>query len=158
MQLLELSASDGVPKGYARIDAEDVEYVAPWSWSLTSHGYAARGQRIDGRLTVIYLHRFLMNASDGIEVDHINGDRLDCRRSNLRLATRAQNRQNTPSVGGASRHRGVAWSRPAGKWRAYGKVNGRQHHLGLFDDEDGAAAVAAAWRAEHLPFAVESRA
>jgi hypothetical protein len=74
-----------------------------------------------------------------MEVDHINGDGLDNRKSNLRLATRAQNGCNLrPQQGKSSRFKGVAWH-VCGKWRAHISPNRTQIALGLFDDEIDAA-------------------
>ncbi len=90
----------------------------------------------------IYLHRQIAGAPRGLDVDHINRDRLDNRRSNLRVCTRGQNLQNVASRGGSSLHRGVSWSKVAGKWRADVKLEGKQHYLGLFECEEDAAAAA----------------
>ena len=106
-----------------------------------------------GSKSVVAIHRRIMGLSkgDGKFVDHINGDRFDNRRQNLRVITVAENAQNRVCSGGSSQYRGVYRFRNV--WRA--KVNGK--HLGLFDDELEAARVAAAYRREHVPFANEAR-
>lgn len=74
----------------ATVDDEDYPLVCEKKWSLSVGGYAVR--REGGK--IIYLHRFLMRPDNGKEVDHRNGVRTDCRRSNLRICTKSQNRKN----------------------------------------------------------------
>lgn len=146
----------------AVIDDEDAHLVAGRRFSL-DQGYAVTSVlhpsgvlRADGRRrkrATMGLHRLVMGLvpGDGIEVDHINRDRLDCRRENLRIGSTAQNAQNKSSEG-----RGVSFHRASGKWEAHGQVNGVKHHLGLHLTKDIALAAAAAWRAEHLVFSEEA--
>jgi hypothetical protein len=88
-------------------------------------------------------------------VDHINGDKLDNRRSNLRVVTEAQNRQNVPVYGGYSRFRGVSRSGP--RWRARVTIDGTSIDGGSFATEEEAAVAARELRAIHMPFANEER-
>ena len=83
------------------------------------------------------MHRLIMDAPKGMEVDHRDGDGLNNRRANLRLATVAQNHRNRRKPYGSSRFLGVSESR--GKWRAQIKADGRLKHLGTFTDEIEAA-------------------
>lgn len=141
--------------GVALIDDDDYPLVAPHSWYLNRDGYARTtiGGRGGLRIT---MHRLILGFSrgDGNQTDHVNRDRLDNRRENLRPATHALNHQNKPANrGSSSQFRGV--SREGGKWRAVVRLNGKNHHLGFYEDEVEAARVASAWRAEHMPFAVE---
>ena len=78
------------------------------------------------------------------DIDHVNGVRDDNRIENLRAVTRAENlrnqamrRTNTSGV------MGVSWHRAAGKWQSMVTADGKQIHLGLFDDKDAAAAARA---------------
>lgn len=135
------------------LDDADVQLLGTHRWHVTTEGYVARGARIDGRKATIYLHRLLTGAECGQDVDHVNRDRLDNRRENLRLCTRAENLQNVAGRGGTSSLRGVSWHRRAGKWRADVKVAGRQHYLGLFETEDAAAAAATEARARLMTHA-----
>jgi hypothetical protein len=108
----------------------------------------------DGKQVTIALHREVLGLEkgDGREGDHINLDTLDNRRQNLRVVTRDQQTQNaTPH--GRSRFRGVSYHTQSGKWQARCWIKKKCHYLGLFEDEDRAAEVAAAFRAEHMPYA-----
>jgi hypothetical protein len=85
------------------------------------------------------MHRQIMQAPAGLDVDHINGDRLDNQRGNLRIATRQQNCWNTTKRKGnyTSPYKGVSWRR--GQWAAYITVSNRQRPLGKFADPIEAA-------------------
>jgi hypothetical protein len=110
----------------------------------------------DGRRTALTIHRLLLGLTygDKREGDHVNLNRLDNRRINLRVVTRAQNSQNRPVMHHTSRYRGVSWYKKLQKWVAKGVKDGRQIHLGYFDDEEEAYRTSLAFRKEHMPFAV----
>lgn len=138
----------------ALVDDGDLAWLSRHSWYVSEGGYALA--RIGGRL--VRMHRLILGlgVGDPRECDHVNRDRLDNRRANLRAVTPAENRQNCPARADRanaaecrSRHRGVTWKADRQKWRA--RVG--DLHLGLFDSEERAAAVAAAARAELMPFA-----
>lgn len=117
------------------IDAADAALL-PGKWHLSTKGYAVarRGGRI------VSMHRIILGVKPGQFTDHANGDRLDNRRSNLRIATPGQNSANTKSHRDAtSAFKGVY--RPTGrnKWQARIMVAGVARHLGCFDDEQDAA-------------------
>jgi hypothetical protein len=79
------------------------------------------------------LHREIMRPGPLLEVDHRNGDGLDNRRSNLRLATRSQNAMNRRlQANNTSGVAGVTWMPKRGKWRATVKVQGHRIELGFF--------------------------
>jgi hypothetical protein len=116
----------------------------------------ADGYRLIGVDGVLYLeHRlafvYMTGREPDGEVDHANRDPADNRWCNLREATSSNNKANKsrPS-NNTSGHKGVSWSKAVGKWHAYGSPGGgKRPHLGYFDGLEDAAAVAAAWRAEH---------
>lgn len=120
------------------VDDADYEALATRHWCFATNGYVV--SRIGGGM--IYLHRFLLNASPEHEVDHIDGNKLNNQRSNLRLVTRQQNARNVASHGGSSSlFKGVAWCKQTQRWRAHITVNGMFKHLGRFDTEHEAAHV-----------------
>jgi hypothetical protein len=86
------------------------------------------------------LHRVIMDCPDGMTVDHINGDTMDNRRCNLRIATQSQNQMNRGSCrGSSSRYKGVSHHKLTGKFTAQIRVDGKKRHLGLFASEEDAA-------------------
>ena len=140
--------------GWAIVDEEDYDELIVFLWRAHSNtGYVCR--HAEG--TTVLMHRQILGLQpgDGIESDHINGNRLDNRRQNLRPGSRAENMQNVPSRPGSSRFRGVYRHRD--KWVAQAKVAQVHHYLGIFATEEEAGRVAAAFRAEHLPFSNPDR-
>lgn len=134
-------------KGYmALVDDEDFDDLARFTWNaLTrkSDDLVYATSRL-GRVGVVplYMHRYLLQV-DGrsVYVDHINGDGLDNRRCNLRIATNSQNQANNrpQSRPMASRFKGVSWHGRDRLWRASIKVNQKVIGLGYFKVEEDAA-------------------
>jgi hypothetical protein len=155
--VVPLYRRDGSVADYALVDPSDHAAVTQYRWCLHPFGYAVRSVGPRSNRGQIRMHRTVMGLElgDPREVDHENRDRLDNRRANLRIVTRAQNLQNVPARGGASRHRGVTWDKRRDRWQAQAKLNGRQHFLGYFRSETDAAEAAAAWRAEHMTHAID---
>lgn len=87
-----------------------------------------------------YIHRIVMQAPKGFDVDHINGNKLDNRRTNLRLATRSQNNINKKRLvrNNTSGVCGVSWSRSINKWDTYIQVHGKLIRLGYYTSLDEA--------------------
>lgn len=80
------------------------------------------------------MHRYLMGDPTGLEVDHINLDTLDNRRSNLRVATRSQNAANRRrQSNNSSGYKGVSWNKERKKWHAYICVGRKHITLGRFN-------------------------
>jgi hypothetical protein len=92
------------------------------------------------KLQTVYLHRKLMDAGKGQTVDHINGDPLDNRRENLRLATRSEQNMNRGlSSNNTSGFKGICYLKRDRKWWAYIHVNRKRTSLGYFDTPEEAA-------------------
>jgi hypothetical protein len=124
---------------YTRVSDEDYERANRYKWSLLKGGYAVRSVCKDGKQTILYLHRFILDAPKGIEVDHKSGDKLDNTRENLRLATRVQNLYNTrirPNT--RSGYKGVRLT-ISNKWQAYLRINKTFKNLGSFINKEEAA-------------------
>lgn len=93
---------------------------------------------------------------DKRQVDHINRDRLDNRRENLRIVNGdAENRQNVPARGGTSRFRGVSYDSSRDSWVAQAKAKGAGRLMKRCSSEVEAARVAREWRREHMPFSTD---
>lgn len=84
------------------------------------------------------LHRLLLDPPKGKQVDHINGDRLDNRRFNLRICSKTENSFNIATRKGTiSGHKGVTRT-PKGKWQAYVTAYKIKHYLGTFETKEEA--------------------
>ena len=140
------------------VDEEDYETCSQHHWSL-SKGYVVRGTEKGGKRRKILLHRQIMGLGFGDvrQVDHINCDKLDNRRSNLRIIPGSrENQQNKRSKpGSTSSYRGVTFRKDLDKWQAQAGFGGKYYFLGIFVSEDEAGAKARAFRLEHMPFTVE---
>ena len=128
------------------VDVDDFEYLNQWAGKWYFKGrYVGREQWLpsEKRNKWVLMHRELNKTPEGMETDHINGNTLDNRKSNLRTVTRKQNMANVRSTPGVSGLRGVWWHKGTEKWRAAIRVDGRRKSLGLFKDKNDAAI---AWR------------
>ena len=119
------------------VDNEDYDYLMQWKWQF-HNGYARRTQHICmiGTKRIkkqIALHRIVLNNPDGLQVDHINGNRLDNRKENLRVCTCAENVRNrsTPS-NNTSGFKGVFWDKRMKKWQAQISADSKTIRLGYF--------------------------
>jgi hypothetical protein len=140
-RLVPVSSRDGVV--HALVDPGDHERLLAHAWHLDTGGYPIRSLSHHGRKakrSSQSMHRQVMGlgVGDGCEVDHINRDKLDNRRSNLRLVTHSQNMQNLGPHPGKG-FRGVTWFKVQQRWRARAQVDGVVHFLGYHDSEKAAA-------------------
>jgi hypothetical protein len=125
----------------ALVDAADYEHLAGYCWGFSAR-YARRGYRQDGKSKTALMHRDIMCPPPGMWVDHINGDTIDNRRSNLRLATPTESNQNRKHFGNArAQYKGVVhWpNRKARPWQALITVDGVRRSLGRYATELEAA-------------------
>jgi hypothetical protein len=132
-------------KGYkVLIDDEDAPLVQSHTWWVSS------APEIDGHVIcfstrigkrIVKLHRLIMGEPlPGMIVDHINRDRLDNRKANLRICGLRENNRNTGiSPKNTSGYKGVSFIPKNRKWRAYIHIEGRQKHLGIFETAEEAA-------------------
>lgn len=127
----------------AIIDSADAPLVQGRNWRVVPNhsgiNYVVSSLPGNRRLA---LHRLLMNPPDDMIVDHINGDALDNRRTNLRVATQSQNCMNKrPRKTGSSRYKGVAWDKNTRKWQACIRLEDGQKYLGQYLSEEEAFAA-----------------
>jgi hypothetical protein len=120
------------------VDESDSQSVQRFNWYQDGHGYA----HTQSNYKFIKMHRLITGAKPGEEVDHVNGNRLDNRRANLRICSRTENaRAFQKKRIGTSTYRGVSFCRPTGRWRAQITVNKKSINLGrYFSDADAALA------------------
>lgn len=115
---------------HAIVDAEDYEWLSLYKWQYHS-GYATRSVYVPGKNPkTIRMHRVITEAKKGLQVDHINSNRLDNRRSNLRVCTHAENMHNRGTMpNNKSGFIGVSWVKRERRWWAYISVNGKNKSL-----------------------------
>lgn len=119
----------------ALVSNEDYEYLNQFPWCVAGPGYPQTGQ-----LGKKYMHQVIMNPSKGFTVDHIDGNKFNNQRNNLRVCTSFQNSKNhLIHKANTSGYKGVSWMKNKKRWRAYIKLNYKQIWLGLFDTREEAA-------------------
>jgi hypothetical protein len=119
-------------KGYfAVIDAADCERVSAHKWCASVCGHTVYAMRRvkgpDGKRRPVMLHRFLMDAPNGRDVDHIDGDGLNNTRANLRVVERAVNAWNRKH---GAKPKGIFLDKKTGKWRSQIVSGGMRFDLG----------------------------
>ena len=121
---------------YALVDDEDFDMLNKTKWcaiqvrDIRGAWYALTTFE---KYKTAYMHRIIMNAPKGSQIDHINRNGLDNRKSNLRFCTFRQNNLNKPLYKtNTSGHRGVHWSKQNKRWVAQLKIHGQCFYLGSF--------------------------
>lgn len=139
LSVIRLSGKRG---GFTIVDNADFPYLNQWRWQQTPKGYIRRCEKRNGVVRAIYMHREIMGALPGDEVDHEDGCRHDNRRRNLRFCTPSQSSANTSCHHDAGTpFKGVSWHKASGKWMAQMCGDGTRHYLGLFTNPEAAAAA-----------------
>lgn len=121
------------------VSEKDSWLLIKYKWNLDSRGYVRRSDWTTGTCKSVYLHRDIMGEppTQELEIDHINGNKLDNRRQNLRWATRSQNMANRKVKPNEAGFKGVY--RHNRKWKARIKWNGKLLYLGLYATKEQAA-------------------
>lgn len=140
---------------FALVDPDVFAWASAFRWYLLRGGYVMRTIR---KTRTVYLHRAVTEAPQGTHVDHINHDKLDNRRENLRVVSPSQNGENRRGANRNSKTgvRGVMFRH--GRYVAYVRApHGRgSTHIGRFATLAEAEAAAKRARAESMPYASES--
>lgn len=141
--------------GIAKIDIEDLDKVDKLNryWYKNKSGYVlATYFDVD-----IFLHRFIMGLPNRYDnetkliVDHINGDRSDNRKSNMRIITKNQNPINCKTYSNnTSGTKGVCWNKKLGKWNAYLHINGKRFYLGVYENIEDAIKIRKKYEETHF--------
>ena len=118
---------------YTLVDDDDFERFQQYRWRPNSKGYVIRSFTVEGKEIVVSLHREILKPPAGLVVDHVNRDKLDNRRINLRVLTVAENAMNRGLFkNNTTQAKGVAVLH--GQFHARIEKDGRDLHLGDFDD------------------------
>src|SRR5262245_50307989 len=143
MKIALYGGARGVRKriiGFALVDPDDFIWLRRFSWHRTAQGYAARRRLLSetGKRELVLMHREILELPKGDrrQVDHLNRNKLDNRRFNLRILGPWQQGHNMMRRGNfSSKFRGVSWDKKTGKWVAYAHFQGRKYVAGYFTDE-----------------------
>lgn len=139
-------------KGVVLVDDEDFEYLSRFKWHLLTDPNTCYAKTTAFRGTSSGLmHRIILDAPDGMQVDHIDHNGLNNVRANLRLCTCAQNHANQQKRPGLlSQFKGVTFNKTANRWMARCKTNRRYTSLGYYDSEEDAARAYNDFAREHF--------
>lgn len=127
---------------FAIVDEDDYQKVKDFKWYVLRNGYVVTDTRNKDRTKGVfwYLHRFLTNAPKDLVVDHINGDKFDNRKENLRVTTQGNNVRNQRiRSDNTSGYKGVSFCKIMGKWRTRIQYNKKGIIAGYFENKEDAA-------------------
>lgn len=125
-------------KGYAIVDDSDFDWLNKYRWYLNDSGYAIHKSEKE----TFRMHRLILDTPKGKDTDHVNGNKLDNRRENLRIATRSQNMANRHfHKDSTSKCKGVYWNKNRKQWQVKICINYKSIFLGSFDNKIEAAKV-----------------
>ena len=123
---------------FALVDDEDFEWLNQWKW-VFNNGYAVVSKYMGGgskntKRVTIYMHRLVNNTPKGFETDHVNRNKLDNRKKNLRIASKSLNSINRGlRKDNTSGYKGVGWMEKRKKWYASIMINQKSKSLGYFN-------------------------
>lgn len=128
------------------VDDDNFEFLNKFHWQLNYNNYAYISKYSHMRngkciYKKIYMHRLIINTPKGMDTDHINRNKFDNRKCNLRVVDRSDNNFNSfPSKKNTSGFKGVSWFKPAKRWRAYikHKSSNKRIELGYFKIKEDA--------------------
>lgn len=134
MKRIQLSADK-----FALVDDDMFEELNRFKWTAKKFNKTWYAERKDHYKSV-YMHRLIMNAQNGLQVDHIDMNGLNNTRENLRICTRAENARNRiENSNSTSGYKGVSFSKQRNKFESKITINGKTIHLGRFSTKEEAA-------------------
>ena len=138
-------AEIGLTQGkHTLVNQSDPSLIEHFNWYYAD-GYAAVAVEVNGKTEKIRMHQllldtgFMVGKGQGNVVDHMNRDKLDNRRDNLRITSQRDNGKNKSN--NSSGLTGVYFDKSKDRWRAYTRLAGKRIHRGYFDDQLTAAAA-----------------
>lgn len=121
------------------LDYEDYDLVKQYNWYVNSNGYIQTTDYSLSKPKKIFMHRMIMHISDNNTlIDHINHNKTDNRKNNLRVVTNSQNQMNATPRLHSSPCTGVSWHKTHKKWIAQIQVNKKLKYLGIYDNLEDA--------------------
>ena len=128
------------------VDDKDYESLMKYKWCFNSSGYAMTTIKKEEKYKALYLHRYLLSPTKEQQVDHVNSNKLDNRRKNLRLCTGVENKRNTSKWKTrvlTSRFKGVHYQKGliSKPWMTQIRIHDQTCHLGTFKTEIEAACM-----------------
>jgi len=124
---------------FALVDADDYDRLMQWKWYF-DNGYARRNKYIDGKPIAVLMHSFIVQTPRGMDTDHINGDKLDNRKENLRICSHIKNGYNRKNqINKRGKYKGVSWHTKSNMWRVRIGYDRKTISLGYFNSDIEAA-------------------
>lgn len=124
----------------AIVDNDDYIYLSSKSWYADVAGYALRTEKINGKKQAVWMHRLIMDCPKNKFIDHVNGDRLDNRKVNLRVCEHRQNLANTKiRKDNVTGFKGVSVTKRSTSFEAKIQHQGKNIYIGRFKDKLDAA-------------------
>lgn len=116
---------------YTIVDDIDYYLLSKYRWYLKPRGYVAAYIKDKEYL----IHRFIMNPNKGLYIDHKNHNKLDNRRSNLRICTQSENMGNSHAPNtNTTGYKGVIWDKSKNRYKARIMKNGIMNYIGSYKD------------------------
>jgi hypothetical protein len=126
------------------VDPEDLDLFEDHNWHLNTNGYVFRNEWLGDRQRKLYLHRAIMSKHgllvDGLIIDHIDRDKLNCRKANLRMVTKSVNGHNSYS-------RNV--EKVGNRYRGKVRIDQKQINTPYFDTEEEAYEAVVELKKQH---------
>lgn len=124
------------------VDEEDVEILKQHRWVIGGPGYAVTYKYPTGKTVCLLMHRLIVGARPGQVCDHINGNKLDNRKSNLRICKQRENAKNRVGCRDSrSGIKGVHWDKSRGLWGVQIRADERRIYVGRYSDIEQAKAA-----------------